>query len=320
MPHYLRGYCERAADGDAGTAIRFVASTEGIGRDGYIIDSGAWQIDAYRANPAVLWSHDYTGQRPPIGRASDIWVEDGKLMADIVFDQQDEFARQIEGKYRRGVLNAVSVGWDTQEVAPSDNPGVRGRITRAELLDISAVSIPGDPNALMERQRRALAGVGQALLDLVEPDVTEAATAPEVSARATWEETAAAMVALYTTGAQGPDDERLAAYRRLSRDYARLGRTAPEWLEGEHVAALAAGELRGVFLEGEAEMVPEHFEARAGKVLSRANLQDLQDAVDTIQRVIDRARSSDDAPADDNERAADDVLVRLHQMMTGVSQ
>jgi hypothetical protein len=34
----------------------------------------------------------------------------------------DEFARQVERKYRNGFINAVSVGWDTLEMAPSDNP------------------------------------------------------------------------------------------------------------------------------------------------------------------------------------------------------
>lgn len=318
MPHYLRGYCERA-DGDvpAGTPLRFVASTEGVGRDGYIIDSTAWQLDAYRANPAVLWSHDYTGQRPPIGRAEQVWVEDGRLMADIRFDQDDEFAKQIEGKYRSGVLNAVSVGWDTQEVQPADAPNVRGRITRAELLDISAVSIPGDPSALMERQRRALAGMGQALLDLVgEPE-------REDSARSEWRQAATGMVALFAGADPRPEEERRAEYRRLCRGYERADRTPPEYLEAAHCAALTGDELRGLFLEGEPEIAPEAF-TRAGAVLSARNLSDLEQAVSLVQSVIQRARKeSDGAAADDDtqeERAVDDVVSRLHAVMMGDSR
>lgn len=57
----------------------------------------------------------------------------------MTFDPDDEFARAIERKCRNGFLNTVSVGWDS-----------RGDTN--ELLDISAVPVPGDPDALMERQ------------------------------------------------------------------------------------------------------------------------------------------------------------------------
>ena len=53
-----------------------------------------------------------------------------------------EFARQVERKYRDGFLHAVSVGWDTIELD--------GR-QRYDLLDLSAVPVPGDPSAIMER-------------------------------------------------------------------------------------------------------------------------------------------------------------------------
>jgi hypothetical protein len=91
------------------------------------------------------------GVRPPIGKAERIWVEQNQLLADIVFDSaHDEFARSVESKYRSGVLSAVSVGWDSLQVEPSPDPRVSGIVTRAELLDISAVPVPGDPAALMQ--------------------------------------------------------------------------------------------------------------------------------------------------------------------------
>jgi hypothetical protein len=53
--------------------------------------------------------HD--ASRPPIGRAS-VFKQARQVKANVVFDGDDEFARRVEGKYRRGFLNAVSVGLD----------------------------------------------------------------------------------------------------------------------------------------------------------------------------------------------------------------
>lgn len=158
MPtQYLRAYCKRedVAQSKPGDPIRFIASTENVARDGLIIEAGGWQLDNYRKNPVFLWAHDYSGKVPPIGKAS-ASVDGKTLLADVTFDQNDPFAVSIERKYRDGFLSAVSVGWDTLEVQPSKGPNQAPRITRAELLDISAVPVPGDPDALKERQVRAL--------------------------------------------------------------------------------------------------------------------------------------------------------------------
>jgi HK97 family phage prohead protease len=146
----LYAYCERSASRAAkpGDAIRFVASTENVARDGMIIESGAWDLANYKRNPVVLWSHDMLGARPPIGRAEEVFTQGRKLLADIVFDQGDEFARQVEQKYRTGFLSAVSVSWDSKRMEPGRDGGPP-RITKAELLEISAVPVPSDPGALV---------------------------------------------------------------------------------------------------------------------------------------------------------------------------
>jgi HK97 family phage prohead protease len=144
----LYAFCERrgtrAAD-KPGSPIRFIASTEDVARDGLIIESTAWDLAAYKRNPVILWGHDLMGSRPPIGKAVDIAVRERRLIADIVFDQDDPFARDVERKYRTGFLNAVSVSWDTRKIAPGTPP----RVTKAELLEISAVPVPSDAGALV---------------------------------------------------------------------------------------------------------------------------------------------------------------------------
>jgi hypothetical protein len=146
---YAQQPASRAA-GKAGDPIRFVASTEDVARDGMIIEAAGWDLAHYRANPVFLWGHDMLGSRPPIGKAG-VAVEGKRLMADVTFDQDDAFARDIERKYRDGFLNAVSVSWDTREYAPRKEVGEPLRVTKAELLAISAVPVPSDVGALMQR-------------------------------------------------------------------------------------------------------------------------------------------------------------------------
>jgi hypothetical protein len=300
---YIRGVISRADTPESeGAPIRFVASTEGVARDGLEIGMDAWNLDNYRRNPVVLWAHDYSGQRPPIGRA-DVFVDGDRLMADVTFDQSDDFARSIEAKYRGGFLHSVSVGWDTQAMEPSPVAGSRGRVTRADLLDISAVPVPGDPNALIARQARALAAIAEAV------DVP--ATTPEPTT-AGWSGTAAEMVALYRDTAQGRGYDVADRYRHLARAYDRAGKIAPEYLEPEALEALGVEGVRALFLEGEPDMFPDAFESRAGAVLSRENLADLQDAVNAIQRVIERgmkAKSGDYDEDDMTPRAAEAAVV-----------
>jgi hypothetical protein len=181
MHSYLRGHCERAdaADARPGTPIRFTASTEGIKRDGLDLSMSQWDLANYTRNNVVLWAHSYGGlfggaPLLPIGKA-DVKVDGKRLLADVTFDGADPFAADIERKYRQGFLNAVSVGWDTILPAGKQMSQVAKDEIRLDLLDVSAVPIPGDPDALMERQRRALADYGRDLLKLIEPEGAQGA-------------------------------------------------------------------------------------------------------------------------------------------------
>lgn len=130
---------------EMGKPLRFIASTEGVKRDGLDLRVEDWDLGNYQRNPVVTWAHDIVGHRLPIGRANaavDLGAR--QLMADITFDQGDPFAVDVERKYRTGFLHSVSVNW---------NPVVRGGQKRNELLEIAAVPVPGDPDAVVQRLR-----------------------------------------------------------------------------------------------------------------------------------------------------------------------
>ena len=299
MPNYLRAYCVRSSEEDTGP-IRFVASTANVARDGMIIEADGWQLDNYRKNPVLLWAHDYIGQSLPIGR-TEVSIEEGNLIANATFDQQDEFARQVESKYRRGFLHAVSVGWNILEFEPGKNENIRGRVTKSELLDVSAVPVPADPDALMERQARALADLSKAFNHLTD----DRAVTPKCTA--VFRGVAAAMAALYLDSGGVGDDDRKAIYNSLERVYRKFDKTPPEFRPGVELAALGDVELRGLFLEGEPEFLPAIFE-RKGAVLSARNRGDLDQAITLIQGVLERAKKEEPP---EEERTADMVELPL---------
>jgi len=300
---YLRAVVERGeARGEAGEPIRFTASTAGVKRDGKDLDQERWDLGNYRRNPIFLWVHDYWGDRLPIGRA-EVQVEEERLVADVSFDQEDEFARQVESKYRRGYLHSVSVGWD--EVQRDDK-------LRYDLLDISGVPVPGDPDALMEREmaglrrlQRNLGAVlggerrahpphsspkadedlewdgagevaraeGEAQLwqmhawrdDELDPETKRAYKLPHhlASGEVVWRGVAAAMGRTLQAATQIPDGDRRGVYNHLARHYGQFDKEAPEYRSVEEVAALGPELVRKLFLEGEAEMWPELFPEEA---------------------------------------------------------
>lgn len=147
---YLRGFAQRADTDDADKPLRFIVATEGKKADGLDLRMDGLNLERFRANPVVMYGHDYWGRDSlPIGRAENIAVDGPNLMADTVFDPDDEFARRVEGKYRGGFLNAVSVGFDVRGIDPET-----GVVNEWEMIEYSAVPVPLDPDAVVESGRQ----------------------------------------------------------------------------------------------------------------------------------------------------------------------
>jgi hypothetical protein len=171
------------ASGDDGL-MRFVASTEDKDRAGDVIRQN-WELTNFKQNPVYMWSHDYS--REPIGTVPRVWVENAKtinggpaLMNLVKFDDQDEFARSVKGKFERGVLKAQSVGFRPVEfeVMRDDEGSFNGfEFTQNELLEISAVSIPMNQAAL--RKAIELAGKAPVVFFMEPPHIIKAASEPE---------------------------------------------------------------------------------------------------------------------------------------------
>jgi len=134
--------------------MSFVASTDRADRYGDIINQQGWDLDAYRSNPVVLLNHDHGSL--PIGKGT-VRIGEQGLIIDVEFDMADPRAAEIAGKAKRGFMNAVSVGFSPLKSTPrSDLPVTHyahsksggNYFDRAELLEVSVVTIPANADAV----------------------------------------------------------------------------------------------------------------------------------------------------------------------------
>src|SRR5882724_10954860 len=154
--------------------LDFISSDETLDRYGEIIQASGWKLSSYNLNPVFQNAHQYGDVIFTLGRALVTEVRAGKLFQRIQFATDvNPMARIAHGLYRGKFLNAVSVGfiplrWQNGDGTehqvgrgvltaphplPSDGRGIKGegfrrRYLEQELLEVSAVAIPANPNAL----------------------------------------------------------------------------------------------------------------------------------------------------------------------------
>ena len=133
-----------------GEPLTVIASTGAIDRHGDTVSPDGWRLDAYRANPVILWAHDY--RQPAIGRAPAVWRAGPALLARLEFAPTD-FARTVASLYRQGYQRGVSVGFRPlrfEERRDARSGAFLGiRFLEQELLEISAVPVPANQGALL---------------------------------------------------------------------------------------------------------------------------------------------------------------------------
>ncbi len=130
-----------------------VASTAGIDRDGEVVLPIAFlnRLDRYRANAVILAAHTHrTGDGTPtiIGRADRIAVEGDALVFEMTF-AQIPIARQWQSLFEQGFAKAFSIGFIPIDGGFEQRDGQTVYVhTEVELLEISAVAVPANPEAL----------------------------------------------------------------------------------------------------------------------------------------------------------------------------
>lgn len=133
--------------------IEAIVSDETIDRVGDIIDCASWQLDRYRSNPVVLFAHRHT---EPIGRTEKIWIEGTQLHARMVLADTDR-GREVMQLFSEGALRAFSVGFRVGRILDEVHGGRNVlRLLDCELMEISAVAVPANSNALIKAKSLGL--------------------------------------------------------------------------------------------------------------------------------------------------------------------
>lgn len=126
------------------------ASTSDIDRDGEVIAPEAWRktIQQFPAVP-LIWAHDY--RIPPIGKATGFEIDGRGLKFRAEF-ANTPFAQEIWGLYAEKYLNSFSVGFIPKQATEGQQQYEPNRTyTETELLEVSAVAVPANPFAAVER-------------------------------------------------------------------------------------------------------------------------------------------------------------------------
>jgi HK97 family phage prohead protease len=130
--------------------LDFISSDETLDRYNEIISASGWKLANYQRNPVFQNAHQYGDILHTLGRALVTQVTSGKLMQRIEFAcDVNPMARIAYGLYKGKFLNAVSVGFvPVRWEDGTDKTTYRRRFLEQELLEVSAVGIPANPNAL----------------------------------------------------------------------------------------------------------------------------------------------------------------------------
>ncbi len=131
-----------------------IISTEAVNSYGSRVLTSGIDLSQYERNPVLLWMHRRSWEpgAMPIGKVENLRIEDGRLIGTPVFDQNDDFAKQIESKWDNGFLRMASAGLEPMETTPDPAlvlPGqTRETVTRCKLVEVSIVDIGGNDEAL----------------------------------------------------------------------------------------------------------------------------------------------------------------------------
>lgn len=135
-------------------AKEVVISTSGLNCYGSRVLTSGIDLTQFQKNPVLLWMHrrSYNGRDMPIGRMENLRIDGDRLIGTPVFDENDEFAKQIANKWENGFLRMASAGIEIVETSDAPEHLLQGQtratITRCKLEEVSIVDIGGNDEAL----------------------------------------------------------------------------------------------------------------------------------------------------------------------------
>lgn len=160
-------------DIDKDGVLSAVASNAAIDRDGESIEPDAFEasLETYRKNPVILANHTHVtfdGSPSIIGSARRIEVRDSQLEFDMKF-ASTPLGKTWQTLFDEGHAKAFSVGFiPVKGVTKKNNDQSVYTHTEVELLEISAVSVPSNREALSRSK-----GFNNAIKEILENHESE---------------------------------------------------------------------------------------------------------------------------------------------------
>lgn len=157
----FKGFVEEVNEKD-GTISVAVASDNSIDRDGEIVEPGGIDTGNFEKNPVLLYAHDYRSD--PIGKVLEITKDENRMLFKPKFAvEESQRAKMYFDLVKGGYLNAFSIGFIPKEWQDRTNSdGSISRVfTKTELLEISLVPVPANPNALVSVREYAAKMAGE---------------------------------------------------------------------------------------------------------------------------------------------------------------
>ena len=135
--------------------VSAIVSSESRDRDGDVIRAEGWSLDNFMRHPVLLASHDYHSLRSQIGEWESMEVE-GKTMRGVarffIGKGNDEADWAFQLAKEKALAFSVGFVPDMEKAVPlqKDDPfGSQGMEFKGqELLEVSAVTVPSNPDAL----------------------------------------------------------------------------------------------------------------------------------------------------------------------------
>ena len=131
--------------------FKVVASTEDIDRSWEIIKVNGWKRENFMKNPVIIANHVYKIENI-VGKATSIYVKNQQLIIEWVFAESNPLWKLLSDLYEEWMVKTVSV-WFIPNKRDEKNPKI---ISEAELLELSFVAVPCNPNALSLDQKQLL--------------------------------------------------------------------------------------------------------------------------------------------------------------------
>lgn len=172
--------------------MTFVASDETRDSYGTVLPIDEWNLERYNNNGVVGYAHNLYGSYDAdpdyvIGRGR-AYIKGSELLIDIEFEPEgtNKIADKVWRKLQFGSLNGVSVGFSAQGAhwgeGEEAEDGAKPTLyyTGLELLEVSVVTIPANPNAvrrsISEEMTDIRETIDKVVADALQPDAASSET------------------------------------------------------------------------------------------------------------------------------------------------